>query len=363
MHYHIILTELCNKQCRYCYEKSMKLAEFDNLDSCKLEIDEKTPVKSEVNVNKLDKFLKTGDTLIFYGGEPLLEIEKIKEIIDKIGNKVKYRMQTNGMLLNEIPIEYLKKIDKILVSIDGTKERTDFNRGNGTYDKVIENINKIRYNGYSGEIVARMTISQDSPDIYEQVLHLVSLVDRGVFNSIHWQIDAGFYRSDFDEKKFSRFVEEYNKSISKLIEWWINNLKKKRFYLLYPFVGIAQSIAKNEKTLMRCGAGHSGFAITTNGRIGACPVTNGIKTFYAGSIDKEKIKEMNVKRDCLKCSYLDLCGGRCLYQNYAQLWPKEGNELICKTVKHLIDELKRYKKDYEKENLSYEKYFGPEIIP
>ncbi|MBU3912936.1 MAG: radical SAM protein [Nanoarchaeota archaeon] len=27
MHFHIILTEKCNSQCKYCYEKSMK--EFD----------------------------------------------------------------------------------------------------------------------------------------------------------------------------------------------------------------------------------------------------------------------------------------------------------------------------------------------
>lgn len=69
-------------------------------------------------------------------GEPLLEIEKIKEIIDKI--HVPFRMQTNGKLLDKIPFNYLKKIDKILISLDGDKERTNFNRGEETYEKVMQ---------------------------------------------------------------------------------------------------------------------------------------------------------------------------------------------------------------------------------
>jgi len=346
----------------------MKIEEFGKSN---LEFDEKAPFKSEIDIDELNRFLKNGDVLIFYGGEPLLEIEKIKKIIDKIKNKVKYRIQTNGMLLHEIDSSYLNKIGKLLVSIDGNKERTDFNRGEETYDKIIENINLARKKDYAGEIVARMTIS-DSLDFYKQVLHLTGLIDKGLFNSIHWQLDAGFFKSDFNEKKFSRFVEEYNKQVSKLINWWIDRLKERKFYLLYPFVGITNSLLNNKKTKMRCGAGHSGFAITTNGMISACPVTNGVKTFYVGSIKKQKINEMGIKGSCLKCGYLDLCGGRCLYQNYSEFWPEKGRALICKTVRHLIDELREKipkikeminKGIIRKDDFEYEKYFGPEIIP
>ena len=114
MHYHIILTEKCNSECKYCYEKSMK--EFDNKLKEKFKFDYSGPEKSEVDIQKLKRFLEKDKepVLIFYGGEPLLEIEKIKEIIDNID--CKFRMQTNGKLLDKLPIEYLNKIDKILVS-------------------------------------------------------------------------------------------------------------------------------------------------------------------------------------------------------------------------------------------------------
>lgn len=364
MHYHLILTEHCNSNCRYCYEKSMK--EFDNGLEKKFDFDFSQDKK--ITTEELKKFLeKDKDAiLIFYGGEPLLEIGKIKEIIDKI--KIPIRMQTNGLLLNKLPISYLKKIDKILISLDGDKERTDNNRGKETFGKVTKNIEKIKEEGYDGELIARMCLS--FPDIFTQVKNLLSIG----FTSIHWQIDAGFYKFDFDEKKFEKFTEEYNKEIEKLINFWIENLKQGKVLKFYPFLGIIDSLLKNEKTLLRCGAGHSGYAITLDGKIVACPIMNCIKNFEAGNLNDEpkNLKKFSVEEECQKCGYLDLCGGRCLYANKAQLWPKKGRELICKTVKFYIDKLKEKMPEIKslianniikKEDFEYEKYFGPEIIP
>jgi len=368
MHYHILLTEICNGECRYCYKKSLQ--EFDNDLYKRFEFDFSSPEKSEINIEKLKAFLEKDKdgVLIFYGGEPLLEIEKIMEIIDNIN--CKFRMQTNGLLLDKLDIIYLNKITKVLVSIDGDKERTDYNRAVGTFDKVINNIGLIRKKGYKGEIVARMTISE-FPDIYEQVLNLI---DSKLFDSYHWQLDAGFFKSDFDKEKFTKFVNEYNKSISKLIDFWISEMKKGRVLKIYPFLGIISSILNNEKTKLRCGAGHSGYAIATNGKIVACPIMNCLKDFEAGTLDSEiyDLKKFDVSGTCSYCKHLDLCGGRCLYWNKAGLWPDEGNELVCNTIKHLIDELLKRKEEInrlikngiiKKEDFDYEKYFGPEIIP
>ena len=45
--------------------------------------------------------------------------EKIKQIMDNIN--VHFRMQTNAKLLEKLPKEYVNKITKILISLDGTK--------------------------------------------------------------------------------------------------------------------------------------------------------------------------------------------------------------------------------------------------
>ncbi len=368
MHYHIILTEICNGECRYCYKKSLQ--EFDNELDKKFKFDFSSPEKSEINIGKLKRFLENDKNavVVFYGGEPLLEIEKIKEIMDNID--VPFRMQTNGLFLDKIPTHYLNKITKILVSIDGDKERTDFNRGEGTFNRIIDNIKLIKKNGYKGELVARMTISR-FPDICEQVLNLIDLC---LFDSFHWQLDAGFFKFDFNFNEFNGFVDEYNKSVSNLIDFWIKEMEKGNLIKIYPFLGIMNSILNEENIKLRCGAGHSGYAITTNGKIVACPIMNCIKDFEAGTLDSnvKDLKKFDVSGTCALCNYLNLCGGRCLYWNQANLWPEEGNELICKTIKHLIDELNKRKNEINeliekniisKSDFDYEKYFGPEIIP
>lgn len=363
MHYHIILTELCNSQCRYCYEKSMK--EFENGLEEKWEYDN-PPVNSEVSTEVLKKFLKRDDTLIFYGGEPLLQLEKIKEIMDNIS--CRFCIQTNGKLLRKIPEEYLLRLDKILVSIDGDRERTDFNKGAGTYDLVTNNIRYIKDLGFRGEIVARMTIS-GFPDIYEQVKHLLSL---NLFDSTHWQLDAGFYKNDHNQEKFKKFAKEYNKSLTKLADFWLEEIKRGRVHKLYPFLGIFESLYHGKKTRLRCGSGYANFTITTNGNLSACPIMNSVKNFYCGGLDSGIIRNMHCVEPCTSCDIIDTCGGRCLYSNRAKLWPPEGEELICETIRHLIEEIKRIlppikteikNKTIKESSFLYEKYFGPEIIP
>jgi len=384
MHYHIVLTERCNSNCRYCYEKSMQ--EFDNSLSKKWEFDYNVPSESQVEAEKISEFLEAGDSLIFYGGEPLVNFQKMKEIIDFIespesgkAGQINFQMQTNGKLLDSIPSEYINKISKMLVSIDGRRERTDFNRGGGTYDKVIENIKKIRKHGFKGEIVARMTLSFDIEngwDIYEQVMHLIELIDKGIFDSVHWQIDAGFYEFDYNNEKFSEFVEKYNKSTEKLVEFWVENIRKGKVYKLYPFLGIFESLYYNKPSKLRCGSGYANYTINTNGQISPCPIMNDVKSFYCGSLDSKiqggSLKEFHIHGECKDCEYLWICGGRCLYENYSKLWPEEGRELICKTIIHLIESIKKRITDIKEcinggivneSDFIYEKYFGPEIIP
>jgi putative peptide-modifying radical SAM enzyme len=352
------------------------MEEFDNGLQNKFQFDFEVPCDLNVKGSKIAEFLKSGDTLIFYGGEPLVNFPKMKEIIDEVEKskkKVRFCMQTNGKLLNEIPIIYIKKLSKILVSIDGDRIRTNMNRGWETYNTIISNIIEIKEKGYEGEIVARMTLSYS--DIFTQINHIIGLIEKNIFDSIHWQIDAGFYKFDFDKKQFKKFVKEYNKSIDELLDFWVNYMKEKKKVLkLYPFLGIFENIVKNRKTKLQCGSGYANYTIGTNGQIVSCPITNGIKDFYCGDLNtsKENLKEIYVKEPCTSCEYLNVCGGRCLYSNYAKLWPEEGEKLICETIIHLIEGIKERIPEIKQliarriifeEDFEFERYFGPEIVP
>jgi len=158
MHYHIILTKECNLKCNYCGGGS-----------------DTPPKEIQYSIDELKKFISLDKNPIieFYGGEPLLRIETIKNIMDSIPH-ARFVIQTNGMNLDMLESKYMNKFHSILVSIDGKKSVTDKERGDGVYDRILQNIKIIRQKGFRGDIVARMTVAQGT-DIYENVMHLIAL--------------------------------------------------------------------------------------------------------------------------------------------------------------------------------------------
>ena len=171
MFFHVILTCECNLQCRYCFGES--LDDFDE-DFGDIEVDYDLPKKISYNVDLLDKFCRKDPdcVLTFYGGEPLLCVDKIKQIMDNVQAKL-FMIQTNGLLLDKLEPKYINRFHTILVSIDGEEALTDYYRGKGTFRKVINNLKLIKQNGFKGELIARMTVMEQT-DIYKQVRWLLN---------------------------------------------------------------------------------------------------------------------------------------------------------------------------------------------
>jgi putative peptide-modifying radical SAM enzyme len=346
-------------------------------DFSDLEVDYSLPSRLTYDVHLLDSFCRKDPDCIltFYGGEPLLCVDEIKMIMDDV--KVKHFMiQTNGLLLDRLPAQYVNHFHTILVSVDGDEALTDFYRGEGTLKKVISNLKLIRRNGFDGELIARMTVMEQT-DIYRQVAWLMDNEDFP-FSSIHWQLNAGFWGNDFSRRDFKRWSEEsYNPGIRKLAQFWVDYMEGKGTVLrLYPFLGITHSLLSGEKTsLMRCGGGWINYAVQTNGYIIPCPTMWGMKDYYLGHVsnaDPLKLKKVLVGEPCTKCDVYHLCGGRCLYANITRRWSTEAYNLVCNAVRNLIeaitDEMPRIKGLIESGKISLKnfeimKYNGCEIIP
>lgn len=214
MQFYVTLTRNCNLTCRYCYGKCCE--DFGS-DFSNLQIDYDIPSRISYDVGALQRFCEEDQdlTLIFYGGEPLLEMRTLREIMDKI-HASRYMIQTNGLLLDQLEPSYANKFDTILVSIDGDEETTDRSRGNGTHRRVVENVRALRRGGYRGEIIARMTVDLGT-GVREQVNWLLHNREYP-FQSVHWQLDAMFWQNDYDYEEFRRWsAEAYNPSVKKLI--------------------------------------------------------------------------------------------------------------------------------------------------
>jgi uncharacterized protein len=374
VHYYVTLTNDCNQKCRYCYGKACE--DFGS-DFHGLVVDYSLPSSITYDTEMLRKFLQ-GDRepiIVFYGGEPLLQIGDLREIMDQL-TTCRFMIQTNGLLLDKLEAEYVNKLETILVSVDGDEALTDYYRGKGTYRSVAGNVLRIRENGFRGEIVARMTVGEET-EIDRQVLGLIQSNDLPV-SSVHWQLDALFWQNDFPKRRFAEWVtESYNPRLRKLIRAWVGYMKEKGEVLrLYPLVGVMQSLLMGESSRLRCGAGWIMFNIQTDGNITPCPVMAGLKDFYLGNIREtspECLKDaVFVSEPCTGCEIYQTCGGRCLYANATKLWGAEGFNQVCGTVRNMVDALREALPDVRRlmgegrirpEDFEYPKYNSCEIIP
>ena len=374
LNYYVTLTTKCNLQCRYCYGKC---CDSFGSDFGALEIDYSLPTSINYQLSDLIAFLERdpSPTIVFYGGEPLIEIKMIKRIMDTAKSD-RYTIQTNGLLLNQIDPDYVDRLDTILVSIDGDENATDTNRGKGVHRRVVDNLRLIRSRGFEGEIIARMTVPVDT-EIDRQVNWLLCN-DQFRFTSIHWQMDAMFWQKDFCRTEFENWCNRvYNPGIGRLTKSWIERIERSGEVLrLYPFVAVMRSLLDREQSKLRCGAGWNTFNIQTDGKITPCPVMAGMKDFYLGDLwnsNPSGLKDsVFVKEPCTECSIYSLCGGRCLYANATKLWGRSGFQLVCSTVHNLIASLKRYEPRVRQlidegtiaiKDFDYGRYNSCEIIP
>ncbi|PVX26365.1 MAG: radical SAM/SPASM domain-containing protein [Candidatus Bathyarchaeum sp.] len=375
MFFHVVVTNECNLQCRYCFGETMD--DFDE-DFGEFELDYELPKHLDYPAELLNRFCRKDPecVLTFYGGEPLLNLDAIREIMDGVKAK-QFMMQTNGVLLDRLEPEYVNRFHTLLVSIDGEEKLTDYYRGEGTFRKVIDNLKLIKANGFNGELIARVTVMEQT-DIYKQVQWLLNNSEFS-FSSIHWQLNAGFWGNDYKRRNFKQWSQEsYMPAVEKLTQFWVEHMQKTGNVLkLYPLLGIANSFLTNEtKTLLRCGAGWINYAIQTDGYITPCPTMWGMKKYYLGHIcetDPLQLKKIFVEdTPCKGCDTLDMCGGRCLYANITKRWSDQQYLEICSTIKSLITsvetkmpQIKQLIKEGKitPSDFEYLKYNGCEIIP
>ncbi|MFA7694752.1 MAG: SPASM domain-containing protein [Methanoregula sp.] len=238
----------------------------------------------------------------------------------------------------------------------------------------MANVRKIRANGYRGELIARMTVTERT-DIFDAVRYLAENPEYS-FSSIHWQMDANFSR-DLSRRRFAEWVSEsYNPGIRALVHAWVDDMDKNgRVRCWYPFIDPMEDLLVGKESLLRCGAGHTNYAIMTDGHIAPCPIMIGMRKYYVGHIadaDPQNLPRITVGGECRECRIRTFCGGRCLYSNIVQPWNPAGRQLVCGTVENLRDtlmeELPRVRDLMDAGKISltdfaHEKFNGCEIIP
>ncbi len=150
----IEMTEKCNLNCYYCaYSKLYSRVNRKGTDipfafirNILVYLNEK--MNSPLNASASNPFY-----ISFYGGEPLLKFDRIKETVDLVekmnfsNNVLVYSMTTNGFFLDKY-MDYLKEHHfRLLISLDGDKEgnrlRVDHDE-KSQFNKVFGNVKALQ---------------------------------------------------------------------------------------------------------------------------------------------------------------------------------------------------------------------------
>ena len=307
----VVLSEKCNLNCSYCgvdkwskksIDPELYLAEFRNLRA--LHPDEKI---------KID----------FFGGEPLLQIDLIKTILDGVRNdgNIKLFMPTNGLLLTEEIVHWLVA-ENIEVSI--------------SFDGLWQDRNRLQLNG-------KGTLRKffEKKDLFQQLpgVSCHTMVDKGCYNLLENHL---FIRDNFGfnpELTLIRDVGTWsidgvNKlkiGIAELFDWYIANPNEGMPYFVLFYLRHFLNYHGKGLEIDNCGAGSDMFMFSEN-KVVPCTRFKDSPEMIAAI---PQYAQMPV---CQTCEVKNYCQKGCLFEQIKNQGPIVE---LCDIYKYVYKEVTR----------------------
>lgn len=266
----------------------------------------------------------------FFGGEPLMNLDIVKAIVDyarqleKTTDKTfNFTMTTNCVLLDKDTIEWLnKEMHNVVLSIDGRKNVHDNVRktlnGKGCYDLILKNALAFKKVRGDKSYYVRGTFTAKNLDFSNDIL---ALNDAG-FD----QISVEPVVTDIDDLKITKehlpqILAEYDK----LAVEYIQRRKTDKWFNFFHFMIDLDGGPCVVKRLTGCGSGCEYLSVTPNGKIYPCHQFAENSEFEMGSVlddslnlEVSKIFSKNIvtnKEKCDKCIAKYYCSGGCAANN------------------------------------------------
>lgn len=354
-----VLTNSCNLRCIYCQAK--KDSKY-KLGMMTLETASKAV---EFALQSPNNYL----TFEFQGGEPLLNFEALKHIVEytecKKGNRhIQYNLVSNITKMTPEIISFIKKYNiGVSTSLDGDETVHDINRsyatGAGTYCSVVTAIKDIRKQGvYIGAIQTTskygLSNAKELVDTYinnkMEYIFIRPLTPLGCAFK-EWDT-IGYSPEEFIEfyKECFNYIIEANKSGIRLVEGHASIFLRK----------ILKLESGNYMELRSpCGGAIGQIAYYYDGDIYTCDEGRmlgemGNKEFKLGNVFDNTYRDIIYSPkctavmaasflgsipECCDCVYLPYCG-TCPVLNFAlenDIFPRTSNNYRCKIYKGILE--------------------------
>lgn len=338
----LLIIQDCNLRCSYCYGDG---GEYNNKGIMSLDTAKKS-IDYLINQSGNRKNLY----ITFFGGEPLLRFDLIKQIVTYIhkveklyGKNFCLSMTCNGTLLTkEISDFIVKNKISVTISMDGSKDVHDFNRyycdKRGCYDDVINNTKQLLS---LSEVSARATITNKELNVSNIYSHLYSL------GFSHVNIAPCI--SKISEDDYIKLTDSYI-SLIKLFSDLIKENNFEQAKNISSVMKVLSRIHSSSSSNYFCGAGRNMLAVDINGSFYPCQRFVGTEKFIVGSVfeginaetynktlDNFSIETHNI---CTQCWCKNICGGCCPYENFeSNNFCNIPHEYSCNLNKRFIEQI------------------------
>ena len=326
-HLELMITHDCPMRCRYCYGASGPES-FE--DAPYLYGSNQGKMSFETACKGVDFLFaasgpQTDLSIIFFGGEPLLAVDLMKDLIPYIrekekdsNKKARLSLSTNGLLLSKKNIDFLTR-HRIgcQVSIDGPPEIHDENRvmsdGTGSYANILPGVKRL-LSARHRRTSARATIAHGAVDLPAVAEHLLKLG----FGSVHLEPAIGGAAGLRITAEDAEQIKEQNEDMAHFL---IKSVRNNRFFNYTNLVRyIRQTRVVRDRQAHYCGAGRTYFALSQKGDFYPCHRFVGMDAYRMGSLSEgldltlqRRILDLTVDNRpvCRECWARYICGGGC----------------------------------------------------
>ncbi|MBN1672740.1 MAG: radical SAM protein [Kiritimatiellae bacterium] len=315
----LMLTEDCNQRCDYCFVEGKNRGNRMSWGVARQAVDFLfTHSRGQAPVR-----------ILFFGGEPMLEFDLIRQIAvyagaqaRERGGKVEFNMTTNGTLLDEARAAFLAEQGvSVLLSIDGDRSTHDRHRktadGTSSYERVVGNLPAMkRHQPWLG---TRMTVHPDTVGrLSSNVEHLAGL------GLMQFLIGPATGQAWSDAA-----LAEYRRQMIEVCRWLKRQLEAGRALRVTPLEETPATLS-GRRHIWGCRAGRHAVSVNARGALYPCSKMLGVDRLKGvmplGTLTDGITQIHNrlalcgmlpvTREACAGCRLIDMCMGGCYACNY-----------------------------------------------
>lgn len=315
----------CNLNCSYCFASQGRFH------------GERALMSFDVGKRALDFLIENSGKkhnleVDFFGGEPLMNWETVKKLVEyarsvekNYDKHFRFTLTTNGMLIDDDVIDFTnREMSNVVLSLDGRKEvhdrlRVDYD-GSGSYDRIVPKFKKL-VNARGGKnYYIRGTFTHANPDITNDIFHIVDLG----FSSL--SLEPVVCDPSDPAALTNKDIEIVKKEYEKLAVWLSERKKSGHSVTFYHYMLDLENGPCIYKRLAGCGSGTEYMAVTPWGDLYPCHQFVGESSFKLGDVYKGVINEtireefrlrsIQTPDECQSCWALFYCSKGCAANSF-----------------------------------------------